>query len=261
MAPLSAGDEFDLCARCSDLMRLDGTHDDLVDRDRRHVDHLARRLQSRQVHDPSRQLSQPVGLGRDAPREAPHLIGVVRGHLEGLGEQRDRTHRRLELVARVLDEVLPHLLHALLLGDIADKHGHEAGVDLSGAGDDESRLAVEAAGADPHRLRLAESRFARLLHQLAQLLLLEARAGHGTEPRRRWRCRDDDARGVRDDGRIVQRIEHRSDGGRHRGVRALLCAAARAERRQHHESHADADGDSDEERDQRCGHASRVGWT
>ena len=121
-------------------MRLDGGGDDLVDGDVALVGELVGSLQPREVHDARREQREAGGLGRQARGEVAHLVGVVGRRLDRLGEQADRADRRLQLVTRVRDEVAPHLLDALALGDVAQHEQRQPRRDAGGAHDDQPRL-------------------------------------------------------------------------------------------------------------------------
>ena len=114
---------------------LDGVGHHQVDEHR-----LARRgllgLDARQVEQVVDDAADPEGLVVDAPGQALGHLGVGLGH-EGLGQQPQRAHRRLELVADVGHEVAPDLLEPPGLGDVLDQRDDAqrppAVVDLAGA--------------------------------------------------------------------------------------------------------------------------------
>ena len=93
-------------------------------------------LDARQVEQVVDDAAHPEGLVVDAPGQALGHLGVGLGH-EGLGQQAQRAHRRLELVADVGHEVAPDLLEPPALGDVLDERDHAqwppAVVDLAGA--------------------------------------------------------------------------------------------------------------------------------
>jgi hypothetical protein len=215
-------------------------------------------VRARQVHDARGQLSETVGLGGYAFGEVPHLVGIVGRHDEGLREEADGADGGLQLVARVLDEILAHLLNALLLGDVAYEDRDELVRDGRGATDDESGVVRDAAHPDPHRLRGGTAVLPGLLHEPAQLLLGESPSGDDAEPARRGRGRQDDARGVGDDGGVLEHIEHRGHGGGNLRIRGSGRPVAEPEGTDDHESDECADGDPDEYCEQGSGHNSRV---
>ena len=113
---------------------LDGVGHDEVDQHR-----LARRgllgLDARQVEQVVDDPADPERLVVDAAGEALGHLGVGLRD-ERLGEQAQRAHRRLELVADVGHEVAPDLLEPAALRDVLDQRDHPerpaAVVDLAG---------------------------------------------------------------------------------------------------------------------------------
>ncbi len=113
---------------------LDGVGHDEVDQHR-----LAGRcllgLDARQVEQVVDDAADPEGLVVDAAGQALGHLGVGLGD-ERLGQQAERTHRRLELVAHVGHEVAPDLLEPAALRDVLDQRDHPerptAVVDLAG---------------------------------------------------------------------------------------------------------------------------------
>ena len=93
-----------------------------------HQDRLARRrflrLDPRQVEEVVDDPADPEGLGVDPAGQARRHRGVGLRH-QGLGQQAERAHRGLELVADVGHEVAADLLEAPALGDVLD-HGDDA---------------------------------------------------------------------------------------------------------------------------------------
>ena len=114
---------------------LDGVGHDEVDQHR-----LARRgllgLDARQVEQVVDDAAHPEGLVVDAAGEALGHLRVGLGH-ERLGQQAERAHRRLQLVADVGDEVAADLLEPAALRDVLDQRDDAerpaAVVDLAGA--------------------------------------------------------------------------------------------------------------------------------
>ena len=144
----------------------------------------------REVSCASRAASAVSRAGED-----PHLRRVVGGGLDRLGEQAHRAHRRLQLVARVGDEVAPHLLDALALGDVAQDEQREARRDPRRADDHESRLGRRGAAAQAQRRRGGATPSAR------------ARAGDGAQlvgGQRRSPRRDRRAAAAADAARTVE---------------------------------------------------------
>ena len=113
---------------------LDGVGHDQVDQHR-----LAGRrllgLDAREVEQVVDDAADPEGLVVDAPGQALGHLGVGLGD-QGLGQQAERAHRRLELVADVGHEVAADLLEPAALGDVLyqrdDTQGPPAVVDLAG---------------------------------------------------------------------------------------------------------------------------------
>ncbi len=113
---------------------LDGVGHDEVDQHR-----LARRrllgLDPRQVEEVVDDAADPEGLVVDAAGEALRHLRIGLGD-ERLGQQPERAHRRLQLVAHVGDEVAADLFEATALGDVLDQcddtEGAAAVVDLAG---------------------------------------------------------------------------------------------------------------------------------
>ena len=122
---VAAAHDLDAGGSGLDRVRLDGRGDDLVDGDLALVGELVRGLQAREVHDARGELREARGLGGEATGEVAHLIGVVGGGFDRLGEQADRADRRLQLVTRVGHEVAAHLLDPLALGDVAQHEQRE----------------------------------------------------------------------------------------------------------------------------------------
>ncbi|MNW53347.1 hypothetical protein D3C74_309050 [compost metagenome] len=79
-------------------------------------------LEARELDDLLDQRGQARGLLLHAPREAADRDRVVRRVLDGLGEQRERPHRRLELVRDVDDEVAADRVDAPCLGPVLREH-------------------------------------------------------------------------------------------------------------------------------------------
>ena len=113
---------------------LDGVGHHQVDQHR-----LARRrllgLDAGQVEEVVDDAAHPEGLGVDPAGQALRHLGVGLGH-QGLGQQPQRAHRRLELVAHVGHEVAADLLEAPAFRDVLDQRDHARGpapvVDLAG---------------------------------------------------------------------------------------------------------------------------------
>ena len=113
---------------------LDGVGHDQVDQHR-----LARRrllgLDARQVEQVVDDAAHPEGLVVDAPGQALGHLGIGLGD-ERLGQQAERAHRRLELVADVGHEVAADLLEPAALRDVLDERDDAerpaAVVDLAG---------------------------------------------------------------------------------------------------------------------------------
>ena len=112
---------------------------DGVGHDEVHQHRLARRgllgLDARQVEQVVDDAADPERLVVDAAGQALGHLGVGLGD-EGLGQQAQRAHRRLELVADVGHEVAADLLEPAALRDVLDERDHAerpaAVVDLAG---------------------------------------------------------------------------------------------------------------------------------
>ena len=101
---------------------LDGVRHDEVDEHR-----LARRrllgLDARQVQEVVDDAAHPEGLVVDAAGQALRHVGVGLRD-EGLGQEAQRAHRRLELVAHVGHEVAADLLEPAPFRDVLDERDH-----------------------------------------------------------------------------------------------------------------------------------------
>ena len=122
-----------------------------------------------------------VGLRLHPAREPAHRLGVVGGVLDRLGQQRQRAHRRLELVRHVDDEVAPDGLEASRLRQVLRQHDEVVGADLRDPHLDHAARPAPPGRAAPRAPRRGSRRRAA-----------PARSGHGWRPGRsgrRARCR------------------------------------------------------------------------
>ena len=112
----------------------DGVGHDQVDQDG-FARRCLLRLDARQVEQVVDDAAHPEGLVVDAPGQALRHLGIGLGD-QRLGQQPERAHRRLELVADVGHEVAPDLLEPAPLRDVLDQRDHAQGttavVDLAG---------------------------------------------------------------------------------------------------------------------------------
>ena len=171
-------------------------------------------LQAGQLDDLLHELGQPVALGEHPAGEALHRLGVVGGVGDRLGEQPDRAHRGLELVAHVGHEVAAHGLDALLAGAVLDQREHQPrteGRDARGEG------ARRATGRCRHlELALADLPVAaHLRDDLEQLGDDQGVAAHQPEGVRRCRGLEHVVGLVEHDRAGAQDAEHRGDAGLH----------------------------------------------
>ncbi len=100
-------------------------------------------LEPGQVDDLLDQLGEPGRLDLHPPREAGDRLRVVVGVEHGLGEQREPTDGRLQLVRDVGDEVAPDLLDAPRLRPVLDEQQDVRGPEGGHAGVDEERRVAE----------------------------------------------------------------------------------------------------------------------
>ena len=121
----------------------------LIDRDR-----VARPTSASSACSRDRLMMRPVSWPRrDASAEirvakCRTCARVVGRRLDRLGEQADRTDRRLQLMAGVGDEVAAHLIEALLLGDVADDQQRHPRTDHARARRHQTRIEAEPATGD-----------------------------------------------------------------------------------------------------------------
>ncbi len=217
-----------------DRVRVDRRRDDLVDRHVAVLGELVGGLQPREVHDARGEHGEPGRLGIEPRREVAHLVGVVGGGLDGLGEQADGADRGLQLVTRVGDEVAAHLLDALALGDVAQHEERQARRDAGRAHRDEARLGGRSAAAQAQRRRTAAdrsrapgARAPRSSSEGSTTPLAEAERTRGR------RGGEDGGGGVDDDGRVVHPVQHFAHalGDRDRRLGAQRDRAPAARRR------------------------------
>ena len=188
-------------------------------------------------------------LDREAPGEPPHLLGLVRGLVERLGQQAHGGDRGLQLVADVRDEVAAHLVEAVRLGAVLGEQQDEAGAQACHEHPEPDRaLAVRAAGdVDLVGDRLAAA--AHDGHQVEELGVGERLLAHEAEGERAGRRLQ----------HVVGRVEHDAGGFEH--LEHLVDAVGNA-RRDHlrgarttalgHVQH-DHEGGTEEDAEGQCG--------
>ena len=147
-----ARDELDVLAGRLRAHLVDGAPHEVVD-----VDHLGAgervvALQPGQVDDVLHEMAEPRGLHLHALGEVAHLVGVVAGGEHGLGQQRQRAHRGLELVAHVRHEVAPDDVDAALLGEVVDEDEDRPGAEGGDADAQLEELPAQGWAPDPHLL-------------------------------------------------------------------------------------------------------------
>ncbi len=125
-----------------------------------HGDRLAQgglfRLDATQVEQVVDDPRHPLRFELHARREATDDVGIVLAS-EGLGQQAERSHRGLQLVADVGDEVTPHGIHSPAFGHVLD---HDGSADAPPAvverhGHDVQRAPGRTVEVERARLRLA----------------------------------------------------------------------------------------------------------
>ncbi len=189
------------------------------------IDPVARRDVSVHLHSAERQecideAGHARGLLRHDREEALAGAGVLLGRaLQRLDKAPQRGERRAQLVARIGDEVRPHLVDALHFGEIAQEH-------------EDTAVAVGAAGqrghgyghAAPHRnpLRVGDghrpARARRLADSVEKLGRTDDRgdmtslAQKGEEPLRRRIAGQHLAGAIEQDDGIGQRLGHDMHG-------------------------------------------------
>ena len=184
-----------------------GLGDHRVEVDRARVGHGLDRLDPGQRDEVLDQVGQPLRLLPHLAREPAHRLGVVGGVLDRLGQQRQRAHRRLELVAGVGDEVPLDLVHPAAFRLVLGQHQDEpAAADGTAERRHPDREARRPAAEPGHRdLELAFPDLAVPAHlagqrgELAdhQAIALDQpeRAGRGARPQHPVVAVDDHGRG------------------------------------------------------------------
>ena len=204
----------------------------------------------------SRSLSMQHPAGE--PLDRLRVVGRVR---DRLGQQPDRAHRGLQLVADVGDEVAAHRLHPAFAGAVLDQREHQPGAQRRHPGGDVPR---GHAGPRHQQLGLADLAVAAYLaDQLGELLGDQRAAAHQPEGVRR-RGGLQHRVGVVDDDRAA--AQHRQHGGHARraprapptGRTAVLLAVADGPR-QHGAAGDDGPDQRREEGLRRRIHGSIVG--
>ena len=179
-------------------------------------------------------------------REAPHLVRVVGGVVERLGEQADRADRRLQLVADVGDEVAAHRVEPERLGAVLGEQQ-----DVARAEPRDPHAQVDARVAERPARRARDSSVIGLAgpaHAVDELdeVRMHERPFH-TRPSavRAGRRLDHVVRRVEHDARRLQRVEHLVDAVRHRRADHLdrVIAAARGDVQEPDETGADGEAE------------------
>ena len=205
-------DELDVARlRVGDVL-VDRSGDDPVDRD---IDRLVERvvaLQARELDDLLHQPGQPLALGVHPAGEALHRLGVVGGVDDGVGEQLDRTDRRLQLVAHVGHEVAPDRLDPAFAGPVLDQCEHQLGAQRCHPGGDVPR---GQSLATHDQLGLADLAVpAYLPDELVQLVLGDVVPTDEAHRDGRCRCLQHVVLGIHDQCAALEDREHRGNSGR-----------------------------------------------
>ncbi len=108
---------------------LHGLADHSVELDDRRRSEAVVVLHPGQLDDVRHQGRQTGGLLPHPARESTHHLRVVGRVSHRLGEQADRAHRRLELVADVDDEVASHLVHPAGVAAVLHVEHHQLGAE------------------------------------------------------------------------------------------------------------------------------------
>ena len=157
---------------------------------------------------------------------------VLGGALQGLDEAAQRGERGAQLVARIGDEIRPHLVDALDLGQVAQEHENVAGAIAPAA---ERRHRRGHAAADGNPLGIGDGDGAAALQGGADRVEKFGRADHrgdvaalaqrGKEPARRRVAVEHLARAIEQDGGVGQRLGHdlHLRGGRARGAQGMAA--------------------------------------
>ena len=223
--------------------------------DRDHVveGHRQRRLQGlvalqpRQLDHLLHEVGEAVALGDHAAGEPADRLGVVGGVVDGVGQQPDRAHRGLELVADVGDEVAPHQLDPALAGAVLGEHQHHPRPQRGHPHGDVSGRCVRAR---QHELGLADLAVAaHLAHHRGEVRGHQRGAAHQAHRVRRRRGLAHDIGVVDDDGAAAQHREHGGHGRWHRGLLDRLHAVLQPVAHRPRE-HAAARDDSTDRRGQ-----------
>ena len=116
-----AGDELDVLAGRLGADLVDRAPHEVVDVDDLRAGERVVALQAGQVDDVLDEVAEAGRLHLHALREVAHLLGVVAGGRDGFGQQGERAHGGLELVADVGHEVAPDDVDTALLGEVVDQ--------------------------------------------------------------------------------------------------------------------------------------------
>ncbi len=114
--------DLDLLPRGERAHFVHGSTDEVVDTDDLRSRERIISLQPGQVDDVLHERAEPSRLDLHALGEVADLLLIVGRSQERLGEKGDGTHRRLQLVTHVRDEVPPDDVDSALLGQIVDEH-------------------------------------------------------------------------------------------------------------------------------------------
>ncbi|CUR61274.1 hypothetical protein NOCA1240377 [metagenome] len=171
-------------------------------------------LETGQLDDLLHEPREPVALGEHPGREALDRLRVVGGVRDGLCEQPDRAHRRLQLVADVGHEVAAHGLDPPLAGAVLDEGQHQPGAQRRDARG--QRAGGAAVGGRQVELALADLPVASDLgDHVEQLRHDQGVAAHQPEGVRRRGGLEDVVGRVDDDRAGAQDAEHGGDTGLH----------------------------------------------
>ena len=187
---------------------VDGAGDDLVGLDGDRLVERVVALQPGELDDLLHQPGEALALGVHAAGEALHGLGVVGGVDDGVGEQLDRAHRRLQLVADVGHEVAADRLDPALAGAVLDERQDELAAQRRDPG---GHVARRHPVALHEELGLADLPVASYLpDQLAQLAHGDLVTPHETHRDGGRGGLQDGVATVDDEGRAAQ---HGEDGG------------------------------------------------
>ncbi|CUR55454.1 hypothetical protein NOCA2270089 [metagenome] len=249
-AGLARGDDGDVLGAGVDRTGVDRGGDHLVDGERPRCVEGVVALQPGELDDLLHQAGQPVALGEHAAGEPLDRLGVLRGLLDGLGEQPDRSHGSLQLVAHVGHEVTTDRLDPAFAGAVLHQREHQPGSEGGHPGGDVARR--QSGSPRHHQLGLTDLPVApHLRDDPGQLLVDHLAAPHQSQRVRRSRRLQHDVVLVHQHRAAAQdRQDGRHAGGYGgRGSRGQLVLLAVADVPREHGSTTD---DGAEKGSQKC---------